>query len=148
MIEKVRKIKFEELSNLLELYKYLNPEDPELKVDEKLETLWNEMFKDPHYYCLVIEEDGIIVSSCILVIIRNLTRDARPYALIENVVTHGQYRKKGYGTAVLKKAVDIAKEKNCYKVMLMTGRKEESTLRFYEKAGFEKGQKTAFIIRF
>jgi len=31
--------------------------------------------------------------------------------------------------------------------MLMTGRKEESTLQFYEKAGFHKGEKTAFIIR-
>ncbi len=36
------------------------------------------------------------------------------------VVTHEKYRKRGYGTKVLQKAVEIAKENNCYKVMLMT----------------------------
>lgn len=77
----------------------------------------------------------------------NLTRNARPYGLIENVVTHPDYRNKGYGTAILKKAVDIAREHNCYKAMLMSSRKEESTLRFYEKAGFERGDKTGFVIR-
>lgn len=145
MTEKVRCIGPNELAKLLELYKHLNRDDPELTMDKRLETIWNEILADPGHFYLVIEEDGIIVSSCVLVIIKNLTRNARPYALIENVVTHEKYRNKGYGTALLKRAVQIAKENNCYKVMLMTSRKEESTLRFYEKAGFNKGEKTAFI---
>ncbi|NLN42473.1 MAG: GNAT family N-acetyltransferase, partial [Clostridiales bacterium] len=55
--------------------------------------------------------------------------------------------RKGYGTAILKKAIEIAKEKNCYKVMLATSSKDEAVLRFYEKAGLDRGEKTAFIIR-
>jgi hypothetical protein len=31
--------------------------------------------------------------------------------------------------------------------MLMTGSRQESTMRFYEHAGFERGTKTAFQIR-
>lgn len=147
MIERVREIKSDELNKLLELYKYLNADDPELTIDEGLKEIWHEIMEDPNHFCLVTEDEGVIISSCILVIIKNLTRNARPYALIENVVTHEQYRKKGYGTAILKKAIEIAKEKDCYKVMLMTSRKEEDTLRFYESAGFHKGEKTAFIIR-
>jgi len=82
-----------------------------------------------------------------LAIIKNLTRSGRPFGLIENVVTQSEYRNKGYGTAVLQQAVETAKENNCYKVVLLTGRKEESKLRFYEQAGFERGIKTGFIKR-
>lgn len=147
MNERVREIKDDELNKLLKLYKHLNPDDPELTVDERVKQIWQAIMEDPNHFCLVIEEDGVIVSSCIMVIIPNLTRNARPYALIENVVTHEQYRKRGYGTVVIKKAIEIAKEKGCYKVMLMTGRKDEATLRFYERAGFNKEEKTAFLIR-
>lgn len=49
---------------------------------------------------------------------------------------------------MLQKAQEIAKERGCYKVTLMTGSKKEETLRFYEKAGFERGSKTGFIVRF
>ncbi|WP_281289493.1 hypothetical protein [Sporomusa termitida] len=34
-----------------------------------------------------------------------------------------------------------------YKAMLMTSRKDEAILRFYEKAGFIRGEKTGFVIR-
>ena len=34
---------------------------------------------------------------------------------------------------------------NCYKMMLLTGSKEESTKRFYENAGYNSSDKTAFI---
>ncbi|AEG18091.1 MAG: GNAT family N-acetyltransferase [Methanobacterium paludis] len=147
MIEKVRLIKYDELKKLLSLYEYLVPDDPKLKIDKALKGHWDEILSDPNHFYLVIEEDEMLVSSCNLTIIKNLTRSARSYGLIENVVTHPDYRKRGYGTAVLKKAVGIAQKNNCYKVMLMTSQKDESTLRFYEKAGFNMGEKTAFIVR-
>ncbi len=93
-----------------------------------------------------VEVDGKIVSSCNLIIIKNLTRNLRPYGLVEHVITHPDYRKRGYGTKALQKAVAIAREKNCYKVMLLTGQKDEAILRFYEQAGFSRGIKTGFII--
>lgn len=147
MTGQVRLLNQGELEGLLHLYRYLNPDDPLLTMDEGLRQYGDAILADPDYYYFVIDEDGILVSSCNLTIIKNLTRSARSYALIENVVTHPAYRQRGYGTAVLKKAVQTAKERNCYKVMLMTGRKDENTLSFYEKAGFDKDEKTAFIIR-
>ncbi len=69
----------------------------------------------------------------------------RPYAFVENVITDKEYRKKGFATACLNFAKEIAKRENCYKMMLLTGSKEENTLRFYEQAGYNKNDKTAFI---
>lgn len=147
MMKKVRLINYKELEGLLSLYKYLIPDDPKLKIDTALKEHWNEILSDPSYFYLVIEEDNKLVCACNLTIIKNLTRSARPYGIIENVVTHPDYRNKGYGTAVLKKSVQVAEENNCYKVVLTTSRKDENILNFYENAGFDRGEKTAFIVR-
>lgn len=147
MIEKVRLIKEDELNFLLSLYAYLNLDDPVLEVDEALKKHWDGIISNPDYFYLVAEENGILVSTCNLTVIRNLTREARPYGLIENVVTHPDYRKRGYGTAVLKKAVEIARERGCYKVMLLTSQKDDATLDFYQQAGFSQEEKTGFIVR-
>ena len=93
----------------------------------------------------VVEMEGRIVSTCTLAIIPNLTRSARPYGFIENVVTHPDVRRRGIGTKLLKHVLACAWKQNCYKVMLMTGRKNDATLRFYKQAGFESGQKTGFV---
>jgi len=61
------------------------------------------------------------------------------------VVTHGDYRKRGYGTAVLNYAKELAQQRGCYKIMLLTGCKDDATLRFYEKAGYNRQDKTGFI---
>ena len=51
----------------------------------------------------------------------------------------------GYATECLNYAKDIAVKSNCYKMMLLTGSKKETTLRFYEGAGYNSSDKTAFI---
>ncbi len=42
-------------------------------------------------------------------------------------------------------AKDIATKMNCYKMMLLTGSKEDKTFRFYKNAGYNSSDKTAFI---
>ncbi|WP_235885126.1 GNAT family N-acetyltransferase [Bradyrhizobium frederickii] len=68
-----------------------------------------------------------------------MSRGGRPYGVIENVVTHVDYRRLGLGRRVLAHALDVARQADCYKVHLATGSKREATLRFYEGAGFHRG---------
>ncbi|MBP1929966.1 GNAT superfamily N-acetyltransferase [Methanolinea mesophila] len=146
MTEKIREIKQQELGELLSLYRYLNPDDPELHPDTRITGIWDRIMADPGQHYLVAEVDGTIVASCVLVIVLNLTRDATPYALIENVVTRPEYRRRGIGTRLLQRGLDIARQQGCYKVMLLSGRKD--AIPFYEHAGFERESKTGFIARF
>lgn len=129
---------------MLDLYRHLNAEDP---VSANAPSVWAEMLSRRGLTVLVgTLASGAFVSSCTVVVIPNLTRNARPYALIENVVTHADHRKRGYGHALLKAAIHLADEAGCYKIMLMTGSRREETLRFYGRADF-KQDKTAFTIR-
>lgn len=140
----VREAKKEDLGEILELYLYLHEKSiPELS--EYLETTWNQILQDENHHLIVKVIDGKIVSSCVCVIIPNLTRNIRPYAFIENVVTHSDYRGKGYATECLNFAKSVAETQNCYKMMLLTGSKEQKTLDFYKNAGYNCTDKTAFI---
>ena len=143
---KFRSINKVELPQLLELYTYLNPEDPPLD-EQTQQTVWEEILSNPKISCIVAADGDRLIASCTLIIVPNLTRASRPYGVIENVVTNPDYRHQGIGTRMLQYTLSLAWAQNCYKVMLMTGRKDESTLRFYEKAGFERGLKTAFLAK-
>lgn len=140
----VREIKENELFDLLELYLNLH-ESSVPKMTEHLKSVWDTIINDNNHHIIVNEQDGKIVSSCVCVIIPNLTRNVRPYAFVENVVTHSDYRGKGYATDCLNYAKELAKKAECYKMMLLTGSKEDSTLNFYTKAGYNITDKTAFI---
>ena len=121
---------------------------PGLETEQSIEEhkiIVLKFMNDNNHHLIVCEVDGKIVASCVCVVIPNLTRNVRPYAFVENVVTHADYRKKGYATDCLNYAKHIAKENNCYKMMLLTGSKEESTLNFYRNAGYNSTDKTAFI---
>ena len=140
----VRRVEPDDLAPLLELYHQLHPDD-ELPPDAAVRRVWPQLLTDPRVIVLVGEVQGAIVATCTLVTVPNLTRGARPYGLIENVVTARAHRRRGLGTTLLRHALDHAWELGCYKVMLLTGSKEEATLSFYEGAGFRRGVKTGFV---
>lgn len=140
----VREAKREDLDAILQLYLYLHETSvPELT--EHLTAVWDQILSDENHHLIVNEVDGKIVSSCVCVVIPNLTRNVRPYAFVENVVTHWEHRGKGYATQCLDYAKAIAQGQNCYKMMLLTGSKEQKTLDFYAHAGYNCTDKTAFI---
>ena len=109
----VREITENELNELLKLYLYLHEETvPEMTAH--LKSTWDAVLQDENHHIIVKETDGKIVSSCVCVIIPNLTRNIRPYAFIENVVTHADYRRKGYATECLNYAKEIAQNDAAY----------------------------------
>ncbi len=141
-----RTLNVDDLNNLLELYKHLNPDEPEVEPD-RFKEIWAQTAKNSNIKYIGVLLENTLVSACQMVVVSNLTRGGRPYCLIENVVTHPEYRNQGFGKALLKHTVELAWNQQCYKVMLMSGRKENSVLQFYESAGFSSGEKTAFIVR-
>ena len=143
----IRAINHDELDQLLELYKHLNKTDDLIPNQDMLYDVWNEIMGNSRLKYFGIFDDDLIITSCTLAIIPNLTRGCKPYGIIENVVTNSFYRNKGLGKLILGHALDHAWKNGCYKVMLSTGSKNPATLRFYGSAGFDSNEKQAFIAK-
>ena len=135
-----------DFDRLIDLYRQLQPSDP-IRRDGADRAVFDEILRSPWLSLFVLEDDGRVQSSCYLNVIPNLTRSARPYAVIENVITDAAARRKGYGKRVVAHALEQAWAAGCYKVMLQTGAKREATHAFYRACGFSGDAKQAFIIK-
>lgn len=141
----IRRATVDDLPALLALYPHLDPADRIPSLEVAL-SRFSALSRITGSVILVAVSDEAIVASCTLIVVPNLTRNGQPYGLIENVVTHADYRARGFGKRLLQSAVDAAWQADCYKVMLLTGSKKQSTLEFYASAGFEQN-KTGFQVR-
>ncbi len=134
-----------DLPDMIALYRHLHP-DEHLEA-AKAQAAWSSLLSSGFTTVIVAQCDDRLVSSCTLAIVPNLSRGGRSYGVIENVVTDAAYRQRGLGRRVLGHALTLAWRADCYKVVLATGSQLESTLRFYEGAGFRRGGKTYFEVR-
>jgi len=93
-----------------------------------------------------VDLQGRVASMVTLHLLPNMSFSARPYALIENVVTLSRFQGQGLGRIAMNAAMDHAWSAGAYKIMLMTGRGAQAR-GFYEKLGFEGESKHAMMIR-
>lgn len=143
----IRLAAIDDLESVEALYQHLHPDDPPFAAAEERVRAWTRMLKQPGFFCLVGRTCEGVVASCCLAILPNLTRGGRPYGVIENVVTHGEFRRRGFGRAVVVSALETAWEQHCYKVMLLSGSRRPEIKRFYEKCGFSADEKIGLVAR-
>ena len=143
----IRELEAHDLEQLLLLYAHLHDVDEPLPERAAVANLWQTMQADSNLLYFGGFVGAQMAVSCNLALVPNLTRGCRPYGVIENVVTHADFRRRGYGQAILRHALAAAWDNDCYKVMLMTGRLNEQTFRFYESVGFDRHSKQAFIAK-
>jgi GNAT superfamily N-acetyltransferase len=69
-------------------------------------------------------------------VLSNLTRGARPFMLVENVVVTAARRRAGIGAALMDAAVTLARDSRCYKIQLLSRASRHGAHAFYESRGF------------
>jgi GNAT superfamily N-acetyltransferase len=143
----IRELRTGDLDALLEAYEHLHAEDDPLPARADLESLWARICDDPALLYVGAFDGRRLVATCTAAIVPNLTRGARPYAVIENVVTHPECRRQGLGSAVLQELLSRCWAAGCYKVMLLSAAHRGAAHEFYERNGFDKHAKQGFIIR-
>jgi ribosomal protein S18 acetylase RimI-like enzyme len=100
------------------------------------ERAYAEIAGDPRQTLLVAETGGEIVGTLVLIIVPNLTRRGRPYAILENIVVDAERRSGGIGEALVRRAIEDAQAAGCHKVALMSRVERTEAHRFYGRLGF------------
>jgi GNAT superfamily N-acetyltransferase len=141
-----RLAKGSDLLGLLELFRF-SEVSPTVEPAERAEQIWSEILSHENVTVFVSAEEAKVIATCMLITAPNLLRAGQRHGFLENVVTHPEFRGRGHGRAVVQAALGAAWAKDCYHVLLQSGRKDPKVHRFYERCGFEPGLRTAYVAR-
>lgn len=111
-------------------------EDPRTPLAESYRAAYGEMVRDPNHRLLVVEVDGRIVGTAVLIVIPNLSHQGRPWAVVENVVVDETERGAGHGEQLMRYALEEARQAGCYKLSLTSSKERPDAHRFYQRLGF------------
>ncbi|WP_042284401.1 GNAT family N-acetyltransferase [Nocardiopsis alba] len=98
---------------------------------------WTRMESDPDRTVLVAERRGQIIGTLDLLVVANLTHDAQPWAVVDNLVVDPETRLQGIGRALMEDALERAAQAGCYKIELLSHESRQGAHRFYAALGFE-----------
>jgi len=141
-----RLAKAADLTSLLELYR-VSEVSPSVEPKERAERIWSEILSHEGVAVFVSDAAAKIVATCMLITAPNLLRAGGQHGFLENVVTHPDFRRRGHGHAVVHAALAAAWAKDCYHVLLQSGRKDPLVHRFYERCGFQPGLRIGYVAR-
>jgi|ERR1700761_2847219 GNAT superfamily N-acetyltransferase len=141
-----RAARADDLAALLELYR-VSEVSRAVEPLARAGQIWAEMLARDGLTVFVAETDAKIVATCMLITAPNLLRGGRQHGFLENVVTHPDYRGRGFGRAVVSAALACAWEQDCFHVFLQSGRADPRVHRFYVGCGFEPGLRTAYVAK-
>jgi L-amino acid N-acyltransferase YncA len=91
----------------------------------------------PGHELIVVEENGEVIGTTVLLIVPNLSHSGLPWAVVENVVTDRRFQRQGIGRLMMEYAIHRAHEAGCYKLQLSSSKTRQEAHRFYESLGFE-----------
>lgn len=142
----VRRLQRQDLPGVLRLLAQLQPDDPRVE-PSVLERTWQRITRDPALIHVGVLLQDELVAMCHAAVIPNLSRGARPYAVIENVVSDSAHQRCGYGKLAMRTLIAQCWQRRCYKIMLMSGSARASVHGFYDALGFDRQAKQAFVLK-
>lgn len=142
----VREAQRSDFDAICSLMSALNPTDKIENIDVRRQMFF-EIIDDPTNFIFVGSIDNEVITTCYLNVIPNITWNAAPYAVIENVVTNESKRRRGYGRKCIRHAIAHAFSQGCFKIILMSSQRNDRTRAFYGSVGFEQNKDGYVIYR-
>jgi GNAT superfamily N-acetyltransferase len=134
----IRPAAVEDLSGVLALYAQPEIDDGLVLPLDAAERLLQKFKHYPDYSLYVAAHEGAIVGSFALLIMDNIGHFGAPSAIVEDVVVDPKRHGSGIGRQMMRFAMQKARAKGCYKMMLSSNARRERAHAFYESLGFDR----------
>ena len=130
----IRRAKMKDTDRIIELVSELGRPEPknEEEIRHFAKLIQNYISEKDKKMILVAEIDSKVVGIISLVFLLRLNR-TKPEAWIPDFIVDQEYRNKGIGRDLLKKCIEIARRKKCWRIRLETGLSRKRAQRFYKK---------------
>lgn len=96
-------------------------------------NMWEAYLKGSSKTYIFINDDNQIIGSATIFIEHKFLHCGSTIGRIEDVVVDANLRVKGVGKSLVKKCIEFANDKDCYKIILDCS---DDNVPFYEKCGF------------
>jgi GNAT superfamily N-acetyltransferase len=111
--------------------------DPPVSVAEARHR-FHALLERPGHALYMAEIGDEVIGTYALIFIPGLTHGARDSAIVEDVVVAPGHRGKGIGKWMMRDAMERARQRDCYKLVLSSHLQRDSAHQFYEGLGFRK----------
>lgn len=134
----IREITEIDLPYILGLYAQPEMDNGKVLSIEDAKTIFNRMQKYPDYKVYVAELNNTIIGTFALLIMDNLAHCGTSSGIVEDVAVDENCHGKGIGKYMMQYAMQICREKGCYKLVLSSNIKRKNAHQFYESLGFKQ----------
>ncbi len=128
----------DDLPDILRLYALPDFDDGRALSLDDARNKFERLQRYPDYHLYVALDGGRIVGTFSLLVMEKLLHLATPAAIVDDVIVDEDRRGQGVGKQMMQYAMQLAREKGCYKLALSTNVKRTAAHRFYESLGFTR----------
>jgi len=132
MVE-IKEIELESLEQLADLYQELMNQRSN---SDKLEQVFNVIKADNRYILLGAFVDGELMGSLMGIMCHDLIGECKSFMVIENVVVSSRARRQGVGRRLMLAIEEVAHERDCLYIILVSGEQRKEAHIFYESLGY------------
>lgn len=130
----IRSIKENELLALSQLYQELMGQRTN---QTKLEQVYRTIQHNEQYIILGAFDEEQLVGSLMGIICHDLVGDCKPFMVIENVIVSPLVRRQGVGKKLMQEIENMARQRDCYYIIFVSGEQRKEAHQFYEQLGFK-----------
>lgn len=105
---------------------------------QKMIQICKEIKNNPDYFMIVAKVEKEIVGFAKVILNHDIFEEGKPFLTVWSIRVDKKYRRQNIGAKMFKYIEQLAKERDCAFIALISEKKNTSANKFYERQGYKK----------